>query len=206
MDGAYRYSAWRAIRRPARGGKSARRGSTADAQQDESFRHAARQAIRRPSSWSRGKKGQGTHDYTSRGRPELNITCGRCGKPRGLTHVCVSNSKRKATPKLRLSFGKCAKCKKRVSNPLTHVCAPKSDFKRRKREAEKQAREAARKKRQGERHDYQSCGDPECKRSLCVAYKTGRQTGDQEGFERGVRIGYDTGYPDGIRDCPRAHQ
>jgi hypothetical protein len=142
-------------------------------------------------------------------RPQLNVVCGRCGKPRGLRHDCISNSSRKATFKPEFSFGKCPKCRKPYGNPLTHVCAPKSDFKKRRSLFEKQekakARAAARKKRQAEKHDYQACGDEDCKRSLCVAYKAGRSTGDEEGFERGFATGYDAGFQDGIDACPRSH-
>ena len=78
-------------------------------------------------------------------RPQLNVLCGRCGKPRGLFHECVSNSRRKQTLKPTVTFGKCPNCTKTITNPLTHVCAPKSDFKRRKKAHEKAAAgEAAR--------------------------------------------------------------
>jgi hypothetical protein len=143
-------------------------------------------------------------------RPQLNITCGRCGKPRGLTHVCFGNSRRKATLKPQFSFGKCPKCRKQTGNPLTHVCAPKSDFKRRKsafaRKQKAGARAEARKNRQAEKHDYQACPDQDCKRSLCVAFKTGWKLGDQDGFERGWELGYGAGYPDGQDACPLPHQ
>lgn len=143
-------------------------------------------------------------------RPQLNVLCGRCGKPRGLRHDCVSNSTRPATFKPVLSFGKCPKCRKPYGNPLTHDCAPKSDFKRRKSDfAKKQkaeARDKARKKRQAEKHDYQACAGKDCPRPLCVAFKTGYRSGDQDGFERGWELGYGAGYPDGVDACPRAHQ
>ena len=143
-------------------------------------------------------------------RPQLNVVCGRCGKPRGLRHDCISNSRRKATLKPAFSFGKCPECKKPYGNPLTHVCAPKSDFKRRRSAFEKkqkdEARAAARKKRQAERHDYQACPDKDCLKPLCVAFKTGYRSGDQDGFERGWGLGYDAGYRDGIDACPLPHQ
>ena len=90
-----------------------------------------------------------------RNRPRLTITCGRCGKPReGIRHLCVSNNRRSATLKPSINFGKCGTCKKSIGNPLTHVCAPKSDFKARKSRAAKREkareREKARKKRQNE--------------------------------------------------------
>jgi hypothetical protein len=140
-------------------------------------------------------------------RPQLNVVCGRCGKPRGLTHDCVSNSRRRQAIRPRLSFGKCPKCKKAYQgNPLTHVCAPKSDFRQRKKAYEKEQRARARKKRQQQAHDYQSCADNDCKRALCVAYKTGWQQGDEAGYQRGWQQGYDRGFPDGIAACPRQHK
>lgn len=138
--------------------------------------------------------------------PQLNVVCSRCGKPRGLTHVCFSNSKQKASAKPVLSFGKCGKCKKPVSNPLTHTCRPKSDFKRRRREHEKAEKAAARKKRQQNAHDYQACSDGNCPRTLCVAFKTGYKTGDRDGYDHGFQIGWDRGFPAGQAACPRAHQ
>jgi hypothetical protein len=84
-------------------------------------------------------------------RPRLNIRCGRCGKRReGLRHVCVSNSKRRATIKLQAVLGGCARCGKQYGgtngNPLTHVCNPRAgDFAKRKNA---EARKAARAKRQ----------------------------------------------------------
>lgn len=140
--------------------------------------------------------------------PKLNVTCGRCGKPRGLAHTCFSNSNRKATVKPVLSFGRCEKCKKPVGNPLTHNCRPKSDFKKRRAEHDKQqkadARTASRKQRPT--HDYLTCTDGDCPRPLCVAYKTGRKTGDREGYDRGFQTGWDRGFPAGVAACPRTHK
>lgn len=134
-------------------------------------------------------------------RPALNVVCNRCGKPRGITHVCVSNSRRKQSLKPRLSFGNCPKCRKPYgSNPLAHVCAPKSDFKKRKKEYEKEQRDKARKAKP--KHDYRECSDVECKRSLCVAHKAGIQLGDEAGYERGWQQGYDRG----LAECPRDHK
>ena len=131
--------------------------------------------------------------------PRLNVICGRCGKPReGFVHVCRSNSTRKATPRPQFSFGTCPKCRKPQGNPLTHTCAPKSDFRRRRARHEKQARAAARKR---DRHDYQSCGDKDCQRSLCVAFRTGYKTGEADGFDRG----WAAGFPAGQAACPLPH-
>jgi len=142
-------------------------------------------------------------------RPKLNVVCGRCGKPTGFRHVCVSNSRRPMTTKLKVSFGKCPKCKKTYgANPALHVCAPKSDFKKRKKafEAEQAKREREAKRKGRPKHDYQECSDAECKRPLCVAYKSGREQGDLEGYDRGWHQGYDRGFPDGQAACPRDHK
>ena len=124
--------------------------------------------------------------------PQLNVVCGRCGKPRGLlNHVCVSNSRRRATLVPEFSFGNCPKCRKPVGNPLTHTCHPRSDFMRRK------ARAAARRKRQAEKHDYQACSDQDCPRPLCVAHKTGYKTGYADGYGAGYGAGEAAGYASG---------
>lgn len=135
-------------------------------------------------------------------KPRLNMVCGRCGKPRGLRHVCVSNSRRKATIRTQLSWGKCPRCRKPYGNPLTHECAPKSDFKQRRAAYEKRQREAAKAKARAEReaarkqqpkHDYTFCRDKECPKPLCKAFKTGYQLGDQDGYERGWEAGVTAG-------------
>jgi hypothetical protein len=127
-------------------------------------------------------------------RPALLPTCGRCGKKwEGLRHVCYTNSSRKATVSLKLSFGTCAKCKRTVANPLTHVCKPKSDFKRRKTAQAKAEKAAARKKRQAEKHDYQACSDQDCPKPLCVAFKAGDRRGYQRGFDDGFGAGFAAG-------------
>jgi hypothetical protein len=134
-------------------------------------------------------------------KPQLNVVCSRCGKPRGLTHTCFSNSRRTATIKPSISFGKCPTCRKPIGNPLTHVCAPKSDFKARKKRAAKQQkardREKARKKRLAEQHPYESCRDDQCKRPMCVAYRTGWHEGETAGF--------DAGFQAGLAACPGPH-
>ncbi len=138
--------------------------------------------------------------------PRLTMVCNRCGKPSGLLrHVCVSNRKTKQALKLKLSFGTCPKCRRPYSgDPVRHTCAPRSDFRKRKKafdaEQAKKAREQARKNRP--KHDYTECSDDECKRSLCVAYKAGRELGDLEGHARG----WEQGYNRGVADCPRDHK
>jgi hypothetical protein len=139
-------------------------------------------------------------------RPQLNAVCGRCGKPRGLRHVCVFTRNRKPTVKLRVGFGTCPRCRKPQGNPLTHTCHPRSDFKRHKARHQKQQRAKARKQRQKNTHDYQACNDTNCPRPLCVAFKTGYLTGTSDGYEHGWQSGYDRGHGDGMAACARTHR
>ena len=130
-------------------------------------------------------------------RPQLNVICGRCGKPSGpLRHVCVSNSTKKQTLTLQISYGKCPDCRKRydAGGQLTHQCAPKSDFGKRKKQFEQEQRARSRKARP--QHDYAECSDGECKRPLCAAYKAGRALGEADGYELGWELGYDRGEAD----------
>jgi hypothetical protein len=152
--------------------------------------------------------------------PQLNITCGRCGKPRGLRHVCIARNNRKATVKAGWSFGQCPKCRKTVSNPLNHTCTPRSDYKRRRSAADKQARTERRNQQQSlgkvkrsrqrgpakPKHDYQTCTDNDCQRPVCVAFKTGYKAGHQAGMEQDLEIGFDRGFQAGRASCPRPHK
>ena len=143
-------------------------------------------------------------------RPQLTVTCGRCGNPRrGLRHVCISNRTRKQTINTKVSFGTCPRCRKPQGNPLTHTCHHTTDFKRRKAAYDKAQRGKARKKRQKNDHDYQACADNDCPRSLCVAWKTGYATGHRDGYEQGWRTGWqqghDRGFADGLAACASTH-
>jgi hypothetical protein len=111
--------------------------------------------------------------------------------------------RRKARTQARRASVKCGTCGKRYTNPLSHTCAPKSDFRQRKREAAKarrkdaadrrraaaaERRRKAKAKRSGPRrpsgrpaHDYHACSDGDCTRTACKAYV------------------------EGIGDCPRDH-
>jgi hypothetical protein len=130
---------------------------------------------------------------------------------RTIRRKAVTPAKRAARTQARQASVKCGTCGKRYTNPLTHTCAPKSDFRGRKRDAGRQRkREAARArrkaaadrrraaaaerrrkakvKRSGPRrssgrpaHDYHACSDGDCTRTACKAYV------------------------EGIGDCPRDH-
>ena len=95
---------------------------------------------------------------------------------------------------------KCGTCGKRYTNPLTHVCAVKTDFRQRraadqrrqKREAAKARKKAAAARRKAaaaarrsksrsgsasrpaqQKHDYRRCQDGDCTRHACIAFKEG---------------------------------
>jgi hypothetical protein len=115
------------------------------------------------------------------------VKCGRCGKPRGLTHTCHSQrrapARAKLAPKARVT-SKCGTCGKAVTNPLTHTCAVKTDFRKRAAAAKRGrpkaragkprrvtvARPAAPKKAT---HSYSACRDEACGRQACTAYRDG---------------------------------
>ena len=130
--------------------------------------------------------------------PRLNTICAACGRPREmLGHVCVNPRSRRRGVRFKVTFGTCPRCnRKYAGDPLTHVCAPRSDFKKRKAEFDKEQARRERQKNKKPPHDYIECSDPECKRSRCVAYKAGRALGDEEGYARG----WDHGYQRGLRD------
>ena len=88
-----------------------------------------------------------------------------------------------------LTTHQCPDCKKTVE--LFHVCAPKSDFKRRRgRQAAAEKRRANRKttagktagkparRQRGERRadHYKTCSDPDCQRQLCIVFRAGRDS------------------------------
>jgi hypothetical protein len=137
-------------------------------------------------------------------KPKLNAVCGRCGRSHGLFATCVARGGRKQPLKLTVSYGKCPKCRRSYGpgGALTHACAPKSDFGRRKKafEAEQAKREREARRKARPKHDYTECSDGECKRSLCVAYKAGRELGDLEGHERGWQQGYARGLIERVRE------
>ena len=108
--------------------------------------------------------------------PQLNVICGRCGKRReGIRHDCRQQHPQGHGQAEGLAGEVQGVRQADGGNPLAHVCAPKSDFKKRKHGGE--SREGRRRRKQQDRHDYQACSDRECPRPLCVAYKTGWKTG-----------------------------
>jgi hypothetical protein len=123
--------------------------------------------------------------------PRLTVVCGRCGKPRGLAHVCVRLRPRKAATRVEWRFPPCPRCGRKVDNPLTHICPSKrGDFRRRRGAWEKQRKAWEKEQAKAARparpvHDYTTCGDQECQRPTCVAARWGRETGYGMGYEAG---------------------
>lgn len=111
------------------------------------------------------------------------IHCTRCGKPGGLFHTCVvkrAGGRQRWKPQASVTT-KCGKCGKTYSNPLTHTCVIKTDWKKRRKAA------AAKPKRA--QHSYSACRDGDCERMGCVAYKEGLEDGYEDGFADGVASG-----------------
>jgi len=135
-------------------------------------------------------------------------TCGTCGKPRGITHACVTRAtstrrKRRTTvrPRVTATCGKCGK-----PRGIAHTCHIKTDFKKRRRQAARAEKAAERRQRRADakrkraeaararkaaakaapkrprpQHDYRTCRDDECERYVCRIYR------------------------EGIEDCPLSH-
>lgn len=74
------------------------------------------------------------------------VRCGACGKPRGFSHLCNPGRRRRRRSTLQNPVRwECPGCGK--SRGLVHTCAPKSDFKKRKRAAERKRKTAERQRR-----------------------------------------------------------
>jgi hypothetical protein len=75
------------------------------------------------------------------------MRCGACGKPRGFgTHLCNPGRRRRRRSTLQNPVRwECGNCHK--PRGLAHTCAPKSDFKARKRKQATRKRQADRKRR-----------------------------------------------------------
>lgn len=128
--------------------------------------------------------------------------CGRCGKPRGLVHECTGPARRKAWKLKPAGTFTCPSCGKAVTNPITHVCRPKSDFRRRKREHERQQSRPKPKPQSHDRnrHDYETCRDADCDRFPCRVYRDGVEAGRAQGHASGYAAGSADGYGKGMSE------
>jgi hypothetical protein len=70
----------------------------------------------------------------------------------------------------------CPECQKHM--PFGHTCVIRTDFKSRRRQAERRttrrtAGKAAPRARERRAHPYETCSDQGCTRPVCVAFKAG---------------------------------
>jgi hypothetical protein len=137
------------------------------------------------------------------------VRCGRCGRPRGITHTCV-NGRRRGRDRLQSPLAwSCPVCGR--PRGITHTCRQRTDFAKRRRQADrkrKRQRETARRRerrrkeaaRRRERdrarkraprprrqrprppaHDYHTCTDDSCQKYGCKAFREGYEEGSSTG-------------------------
>jgi hypothetical protein len=177
----------------------------------------------------------------------IRLTIWRCGTCRHtyanpFTHTCVVQMDRKTPPgRTRLAVAvkaerACPVCHQpRGLLDLTHTCTVKTDFKQRRRAADREAgkRERAEKRRRAKaarqarrrpprktaepaakprpapkprnRHDYATCDDLDCTLFPCRVHREGQAKGEVIGEARGHAEGYAEGYTEGIANCPLPH-
>ncbi len=126
-------------------------------------------------------------------KPRLAVTCGKCGKARGLRHTCT----------IRTDFKKRLRQKARAEK--TAERRQRAAVARAKREAlRKQLKTEAKAKKKRPRaapHAPATCRLPDCERYGCVKYRNGFVDGHEDGYDEGFPDGYD----EGIQNCPRPH-
>lgn len=135
------------------------------------------------------------------------LRCGKCGKPRGLRHhVCAGGRRGRDRLRVKAAF-ECGRCRKKISNPFTHTCSIRSDFAKRKRKADRQAKAKVRRDKRKQRaddarakrktadrqrkaataarrrkpraspHNPRTCRDEDCQRYPCRLYEEGYADG-----------------------------
>lgn len=147
-------------------------------------------------------------------RPPM-VKCGSCPKSYrlGERHTCITRLDRKARrprkAKLtgpQLTLWTCPDCGKPAG--LRHTCRKRSDFRKRKRDAEAQRKkeeQAARRKaaaasRARSRHDPDECTDEDCQAYGCVQFRRGFELGQDVGYGTGHAEGHAEGYELGYRE------
>ena len=155
------------------------------------------------------------------------LKCGTCGKPRGITHTCVTRatSRRRKTrtrlqPRVTLTCTDCGK-----KRGLRHTCHPRSDFKARSRQqatAERQrkrkaarARQAAKRKatreRQAARRRQAAAERRAREKARRAAAKTRKPRPRQPQHDYATCTDKDCtrhpclAYRQGLEDCPLPH-
>jgi hypothetical protein len=129
------------------------------------------------------------------------LRCGRCGKPRGITHTCINGRGRRRARMQSPVTWECSNCHK--TRGLVHTCITKTDFRKRKRAAARKrataerqvkrkavrARQAARRKAAAAERRARAKAR---KKAATGRARTSRPRGD--GHEPGTC---------GDRDCPK---
>jgi hypothetical protein len=151
-------------------------------------------------------------------KPQLNTVCSRCGKKHGVFALCVSSRPGPARVRLKLSYGNCPDCKKAYGpgGPLTHTCARKSDFGRRRKQHEEEQRKrerAAKAKNRPAHPDPRDCRDDGCQRRACALWKEALALGEERGREAAeeaareqMQAVWRQAYSRGRDECPREHK
>jgi hypothetical protein len=142
--------------------------------------------------------------------------CGTCGKPRGITHTCVTRAtskRRKTRTKLQLRVtATCTDCGKQRG--IRHSCAPKSDFKARKRKQAttgRRLRRRAVRERQSARRKQAAAERRARERARKTAAATRKPRPRQPQHDYATCTDKDCmrhpclAYRQGIEDCPLPH-
>ena len=142
------------------------------------------------------------------------LRCGACGKPRGLgSHLCSPGRRRRrrTRPQNPVTW-ECPSCGK--SRGLRHTCAPKSDFKARRRRqatAERQRKRKAVRARQAARRRQAAAERRARAKARKQAARTRRPRPRQPQHDYATCTDKDCmrhpclAYRQGIEDCPLPH-
>lgn len=130
-------------------------------------------------------------------------------------------AKRKARSAVRRISVTCKTCGKRYTNPLTHTCTVKTDFKKRRRQAQRKARAKDRAEKRRKARQDAAQRRKEARQRRAKAARAKRKTAarkkrrapahdprtcDEPDCTRyGCRTWKD-GYETGIENCPRNHE
>ena len=127
------------------------------------------------------------------------LQCGRCGKPRGINHLCSPGRRRRGRTRLRNPVGwECARCGK--PRGLSHSCGNAGDFKARRRKAAT----AERKRKRQAMKDRQAARRKQAKAERRARSQARKTAAKRPGSSPRARSGesHEPGTC-GNRDCPK---
>jgi hypothetical protein len=127
------------------------------------------------------------------------IRCGRCGKPRGIRHTCVTTRTRKRRHSVQNPVTwECSTCHK--PRGLNHTCVIRTDFKKRRRAAARKRTTAERRKRR-----QLTAAKRKLRRQLAAADRRARDKARKPAPKRKPRPRGDSHEPGtcGNPDCPK---